>query len=87
MNQSSTSARESIPVGPVSIALIEDAAGDLENDSEEIMAPGHWPSWSDPDMPDGLALCVGRWRPITALQLGIGHCPGRTAKKLAEYLK
>ena len=77
MNQSSASAGESIPLSPVNIALVEDAAGDLENASEETMTPGHWPSWSGPDMPDGLALCVGCWRPITALQLGIEPCPGR----------
>jgi hypothetical protein len=77
MNQSSPSAGESIPLSPVNIALIEDAARDFENASEEIMTPGHWPSWNDPDMPDGLALCVGCWRPITALQLGIEPCPGR----------
>ena len=75
MNQSSASAHESIPSGPVNIALIEDAARDLENASEEIIAPGHWPSWSDPDIPDGLALCVGCWRLITAQQLGRERCP------------
>jgi hypothetical protein len=48
MNQSSASARESIPLGPVNIALIEDAARDLAEFSEKIMAPGRWPSWSDP---------------------------------------
>ena len=86
MNQPSA-AGESIPLSPVNIALIEDAARDLENAIEKMMAPGHWPSWSDPDMLDGLALCVGCWRPITALQLGIEPCPGRTAEKLAEYVK
>ena len=35
---------ESIPLGPLNIALIEDAAKDLEDFSEQIMAPGHWPS-------------------------------------------
>ena len=33
---------ESIPLGPLNIALIEDAAKDLEDFSEQIMAPGHW---------------------------------------------
>jgi hypothetical protein len=87
MNQSSASARESIPLGPVNIALIEDAARDLEEFSEKIMAPGHWPSWSDPHIPDGLALCVGCWRPITAPQLGIEPCPGARREKRAEYPK
>jgi hypothetical protein len=77
MNRFSVSARESIPLGPVNIALVEDAARALENAREKIIAPGHWPSWSDPDMPDGPALCVGCWRPITALQLGNEPCPGR----------
>ena len=76
MNQSSA-ACEAIPLSPVNIALIEDAARDLENAIEKMMAPGHWPSWSYPEVPAGLALCVGCWRPITALQLGIEPCPGR----------
>ena len=87
MNQSSASARESISLGPVNIALIEDAARDLAEFSEKIRAPGHWPSWSDPHIPDGLALCVGCWRPIAAPQLGIEPCPGARREKLAEYLK
>jgi hypothetical protein len=87
MNQSSASARESISLGPVNIALIEDAARDLAEFSEKIMAPGRWPSWSDPHIPDGLALCVGCWRPIAAPQLGIEPCPGARREKLAEYLK
>jgi len=28
------------------------------------MTPGHRPSWRYP-FPDGLALCVGCWRPIS----------------------
>jgi len=38
--------------------------------------PGHRPSWRYP-FPNGLALCVGCWRPITARQLGGEACPGR----------
>ena len=75
MNQSSASARESIPLGPVNTALVEDAARDLEEFSEKTMAPGHWPSWSDPDIPTGFAVCVGCWRLITAQQLGRERCP------------
>jgi hypothetical protein len=45
-------------LGPLNIALIDDAARDLEDFSEKIMAPGHWPSWSYPQVPDGLALCL-----------------------------
>ena len=70
MNQSSASARESMPLSPVNMALVEDAARDLENAS----GPGHWPSWSDPDIPNGLALWVGCWRLITAQQLGRERC-------------
>jgi hypothetical protein len=78
---------ESIPLGPVNIALIEDATKDLEDFSEQIMAPGHWPSWSYPQVHDGLALCVGCWRPIMALQLGVEPCPGARREWLAESLK
>jgi len=83
MNQSSASARESIPLGPVNIVLIEDAARDLEEFSEKIMTPGHWPSWNYPHVPDGLALCVGCWRLITAGQLGGERCP-RTKQRAAR---
>jgi hypothetical protein len=83
MNQSSASARESIPLSPVNMALVEDAARDLENASGEIIAPGHWPSWSDPDIPNGLALCVGCWRLITAQQLGRERCV-RTKRRTAR---
>jgi hypothetical protein len=69
----------------LTIALSEDAARDLEEFSEKDTAPGHWPSWSDFDIPDGLALCVRCWRPITALQLGVEPCPGTQREKLAEY--
>ena len=70
---------ESIPLGPLNIALIEDAAKDLEDFSEQIMAPGRL---------DGgdVALCVGCWRPIMAPQLGVEPCPGARREKRAEYL-
>lgn len=87
MQQSSVSAREPITLGPVDIALIEGAARDLEDFSEEIRTSGHWPSWGYPLLPDGLALCVGCWRPIAALQLGMEPCPGARRERLAEYLK
>jgi hypothetical protein len=73
---SSASAREPVPLSHVNIALLEDAARDLEEFRETIMAPGHWPSWNyTEEVPDGLALCVGCWRPITASQLGVEPCP------------
>ena len=84
MNQSCASARESIPLGPLNIALIEDAARDLQDFSERIIASGHWPSWSYPQVRDGLALCVGCWRPIMARQLGVEPCPGARREGLAE---
>jgi hypothetical protein len=87
MNQSSATARESITSGSVNIALIEAAARHLEELSEKIMAPGHWPSWSYPGIPDGLALCVGCWRPITAPQFGVEPCPGARRERLAAYSK
>jgi hypothetical protein len=70
------------------IALIEGAVRDLEGFSEEVMTPllGHWPSWDYP-LPDGLALCVACWRPITARQLGVESCRGARREKLAECLK
>lgn len=77
MNQSGVSAHDPIIKGAATIALIEGAARDLEDFSEEIMTPGHWPSWIYPQVPDGLALCVGCWRPITVRQLGGERCPGR----------
>jgi hypothetical protein len=76
MNQSGGSAREPIIVDAANVALIEDAARDLEEFSGKIMTPGHWPSWSYPQVSDGLALCLGCWRPITAPQLGVEPCPG-----------
>ena len=83
MNQPGVSARECRDFGVSNVELIEDAARDLENASEESIAPGHWPSWSDPDIPDGLALCVGCWRLITAQQLGRERCP-RTKRRTAR---
>jgi hypothetical protein len=76
MNQSGVPAREPITVGAVTIGLIEGAARDLEDFSGEIMTTGHRPSWIYPQIPDGLALCVGCWRPITVRQLGAERCPG-----------
>jgi hypothetical protein len=84
MNQSGVSVPEPILVGVAAVTLIEAAARDLED--EKIMAPGHWPSWSYPKAPDGLALCVGCWRPIMALQLGVEPCPGARRERLAESL-
>jgi hypothetical protein len=83
MNQPGVSARECRDSGVSKVELIEDAARDLENASGEIIAPGHWPSWSDPDIPDGLALCVGCWRLIAAQQLGRERCP-RTKRRTAR---
>ena len=77
MNQSGVSAHEPITVGAVGVTLIEGAAKDLKDFTEEISTAGHWPSWSPPDLPDGLALCVGCWRLITARQLGVDRCLAR----------
>jgi len=74
MDQSGVSEREPVVLGAANVALIEGAARDLEDFSEKIMTPGHWPSWSYPQVPDGLALCVGCWRPITARELGWNLC-------------
>jgi hypothetical protein len=76
MNQPAVSAIEPIILAAVDVALVEDAARELEGVSEEIPTPGHSPSWSFPQVPDGLALCVGCWRLITARQLGGERCPG-----------
>jgi len=75
MNPSDVSGREPIILGAANVALIEDAARDLEDVREETLTPGHWPSWIYP-LPDGVALCVGCWQPITARQLGGERCPG-----------
>jgi hypothetical protein len=76
MNQPVVSVLEPIILGAVNVALVEGAARDLEGFSEEIQTPGHSPSWSFPQVPDGLALCVGCWRLIAARQLGGERCPG-----------
>jgi hypothetical protein len=76
MNQSGLSADDPIIVGAATVALIEGAARDLADFSEDSMTLGHWPSWIYPQLPDGLALCVGCWRLITASQLGGEQCPG-----------
>lgn len=76
MKQSSLSAREPIILDAANVALIEEAARDLEEFNEEILTPGHSPSWGYPEIPDGLALCMGCWHLITALQLGEEQCPG-----------
>jgi len=59
-----------IILGAVDVVLVEGAARDLEDLSEEILTPGRSPSWSFLQVPDGLALCVGCWRVITTWQLG-----------------
>jgi len=76
MNQSGVSAHEPIIMGSATIALIEGAARDMKDFNEEILTPGHSPSWGYPQIPDGLALCLGCWRLITASQLGDEQCPG-----------
>jgi hypothetical protein len=75
MNQSGVTVPESIIVGSAAVTLIDNAARDLEDVNEEIRTAGHWPSWSLPELPDGLALCVGCWRLITVSQLGMDRCP------------
>jgi hypothetical protein len=87
MKPSGVSAREPIILGVANVALVEDAARDLEDFSEDSMTLGHSPSWIYPQLPDGLALCVGCWRPITAPQLGVEPCPDARRERLAEYLK
>ena len=74
MNQSGVTIPESIIVGAAAVTLIEAAAKDLEDFGEGILAAGHLPSWSLPELPDGLALCVGCWRVISAPQLGVDRC-------------
>jgi hypothetical protein len=61
-------------VSVAAVTLIETAAKDLEDLNDEIPAAGHWPSWNAPELPDGLALCVGCWRLIAAPQLGVDRC-------------
>jgi hypothetical protein len=74
MNQSGLSAHDTIIVGAATIALIEGAVRDLKDFKEEILTPGHSPSWGYPEIPDGLAPCLGCWRLITARQLGWEVC-------------
>ena len=76
MNQSGLSAHDPIIVGAATIALIEGAARDLKDFTEEILTPGHSPTWGYPQIPDGLALCLGCWRLIAASQLGEEQCRG-----------
>lgn len=76
MSQSGVSVQEPIIVGTAATSLIEAAVRDLEDFNEEALTAGHWPSWSPPELPDGLALCVGCWRVITAPQLGVDRCLG-----------
>jgi hypothetical protein len=56
MHQSGVEAREPLILGVAPVALIDGAARDLEDLSEEIMTPGHWPSWNYPEVPACLAL-------------------------------
>lgn len=85
--RASASAGDPVTLGHVNSALIEDAVRDLQEFRETIMAPGHWPSWDYmQEVPDGLALCVGCWRPIAASQLGVEPCPGARRQRLAGYL-
>lgn len=83
MSQPVVSALEPIIMRAADVALVEAAARDLEGASDEILTPGHSPSWGSPQVPDGLALCVGCWRLITASQLGREHCPG-TGRRAAR---
>jgi hypothetical protein len=76
MNQLAVSALDPITPDAADAALVESAARDLEGFGDEIAAPGHSPSWGWPQVPDGLALCVGCWRLIAAWQLGGERCPG-----------
>ena len=78
MNQSGVSAHDPIIMGAATIALIEGAARDLKDFNEEIPTPGHSPSWGYPQIPNGLALCMGCWHLITVQQLGGERCPGTT---------
>lgn len=74
MNQSGVSVPEPIIVGVAAVTLIETAARDLKNFNGEMLTADHLPSWSLPQLPDGLALCVGCWRLIMAPQLGVDRC-------------
>jgi hypothetical protein len=74
MSQSGISVTEPIIAGVAAVTLVEAAAKDLEDLNDEILTAGHWPSWSAPELPDGLALCVRCWRVIMAPQLGVDRC-------------
>jgi hypothetical protein len=76
MNQPGASTIEPIVMGATNVALVEAAARDLEGFSEQVLTLGHSPSWGFPQVPDGLALCMGCWQLITAGQLGGERCPG-----------
>jgi hypothetical protein len=77
MDQLEVTAPEPLIVATaVDITLIEGAAQDLHDFLEEPTIQGHRPSWAYSQVPDGLALCVGCWRPIAARQLGGERCPG-----------
>lgn len=76
MSQPGVSALEPIILDTADVALLGDAARDLTDFSEEISTPGHSPSWSFSQVPDGLALCLSCWRLIAAWQLGGEACPG-----------
>ena len=81
MDQLEVSTPEPLIVDPlvvpaIDLTLIEGAARDLHDLVEEPTVRGHRPSWAYAQVPDGLALCVGCWRPIAAQQLGGERCPG-----------
>ena len=76
MDQPGVSAGDPVVLSAAAAVLVERAARDLEGFGEETVLSGHWPSWGAPHVPDGLALCVGCWRLITAWQLGGERCPG-----------
>ncbi|HEY7205626.1 MAG TPA: hypothetical protein VIA61_15065 [Methylomirabilota bacterium] len=76
MEQLEATAVRPLAVTAVDITLIEGAARDLEDLGPEPTIRGHRPSWAYAQVPEGLALCVGCWRPIAAQQLGGERCPG-----------
>jgi hypothetical protein len=75
MNQPEVSASEATSLNPTNLGLAQAAARDLEGYNPEGAVQGHWPSWIH-RVPDGLALCIGCWQVITALQLGVEPCSG-----------
>ncbi len=84
MTQSDVSAREPVIAGSRS-PLLEIATRDLREPSPTVSTRGHWPSWLDAQVPDGLAFCLSCWRVITPWQLGVEVCIGalETAARLA----